>query len=295
MSPGPDTTASTPRRKRVALVIGSGGIKCAAALGLQQALDEAGIAVDMVVGCSGGALYASAAALGWDTDRTIRENERLWTREITGQRRRGALLQLLLPRWFRFTEDFALRDDRLVLERIREGFGDHAFADTRIPLYIAATDLWTGEQVVLSSGLIRDAVRASIAMPMLFRPWVLDGRHLVDGFLSDPLPVNVAVREGADIIIAMGFEANYMRKMNSLGRYVAQLSSIMTNNLLRSRFAFHSMVHHSEVIAVVPDFDRRIGVFDTSQVPYLIARGREAMAEHLPYVQRLLAGDVAAR
>lgn len=282
--------AETPEpRKRVALVIGSGGVKCAAALGLQQALQDAGIEIDMYVGCSGGTLYAAASALGWDVERATAETRRLWTREVTSRRKRGAVAQILLPRWFRFTEDFALRDDALVRERIRAAFGDKTFADTTVPFFVAATDFWTGEQVVLSSGFVRDAIRASIAIPMLFSPWVVDGRHLVDGFLSDPLPVNVAVREGADVIVAMGFEANYMRRINSLGRYAAQLSSVMTNNLLRSRFAFHSMTHHSEVIAVVPAFDRKIGVFDTSQIPYLIERGREAMNEHVPYVRRLLA------
>jgi NTE family protein len=281
--------AETPGpRKRVALVIGSGGVKCAAALGLQQALYDADIEIDMYVGCSGGTLYAAASAIGWDVERATAETHRLWTRDVTSHRKRGALAQILLPRWFRFTEDFALRDDALVLERIRAAFGDKTFADTKAPLFVAATDFWTGEQVVMSAGFLRDAIRASIAIPMLFSPWVVDGRHLVDGFLSDPLPVNVAVREGADVIVAMGFEANYMRRINSLGRYAAQLSSVMTNNLLRSRYAFHSMTHHSEVIAVVPTFDRKIGVFDTSQIPYLIECGREAMAQHIPYMRRLL-------
>lgn len=281
-------TEKSDAPKRVALVIGSGGVKCAAALGVQQALRDAGIGVDMLVGCSGGTLYAAASALGWDVARATEETLRLWTRDVTSRRKRGAFAQILLPRWFRFTEDFALRDDSLVRERIQAAFGDLTFADTKTPFYVAATDFWTGEQVVLSSGLLRDAIRASIAIPMLFSPWVVDGRHLVDGFLSDPLPVNVAVREGADVIVAIGFEANYMRRINSLGRYAAQLSSVMTNNLLRSRFAFHSMTHHSELIAVVPEFDRKVGVFDTSQIPYLINRGRETMEQHIPYVQRLL-------
>lgn len=281
-------TEKSDAPKRVALVIGSGGVKCAAALGVQQALRDAGIGVDMLVGCSGGTLYAAASALGWDVARATAETLRLWTRDVTSRRKRGAFAQILLPRWFRFTEDFALRDDSLVRERIQAAFGDLTFADTKTPFYVAATDFWTGEQVVLSSGLLRDAIRASIAIPMLFSPWVVDGRHLVDGFLSDPLPVNVAVREGADVIVAIGFEANYMRRINSLGRYAAQLSSVMTNNLLRSRFAFHSMTHHSELIAVVPEFDRKVGVFDTSQIPYLIDRGRETMEQHIPYVQRLL-------
>lgn len=275
-------------RQHVALVIGSGGVKCAAVLGLQRALVDAGIDIGMCVGCSGGTLYAAAAALGWDVDRTTRETFRLWTREVATQKRRKAIGQILLPRLFGFDEDFALRDDALVRARINAAFGDLTFADTTIPLFVAATDFWTGDQVVLSAGRIRDAVRASIAIPLLFSPWVVDGRHLVDGFLSDPLPVNVAVREGASVIIAMGFESNYQRRMNSLGRYAAQLSTVMTNNLLRSRFAFHSMAHHAEVIPVVPEFDRTIGVFDTSQIPYLIEEGRRAMERHLPYVRRLL-------
>jgi len=288
-------SASVPQRPPgVALVIGSGGVKCAAALGLQQALRDAGIGIDMYVGCSGGTLYAAASALGWDVERATAETLRLWTREVASQRRRRALGQILFPRIFGFNEDFALRDDTLIRERLRRGFGDVTFADAQTPLFVAATDFWTGEQVVVSSGLIRDAVRASIAIPMLFSPWVVDGRHLVDGFLSDPLPVNVAVREGAHVIVAMGFEANYQRRMTSLGRYAGQLSSIMTNNLLRSRFAFHSMTHHSEVIPVVPKFDRKIGVFDTSQIPYLIEQGRMEMERHLPYVRRLLASAARA-
>lgn len=285
--------SETAVQKRVAIVIGSGGVKCAAAIGMQQALVDAGIPISMYVGCSGGTLYAAAGALGWDVEHATAETARLWTRDVTSKRKRGALLQVLFPRWFRFTEDFALRDDTLVLERLRTGFGDATFADTVTPLYVAATDFWTGEQVVLSSGLIRDAVRASIAMPMVFSPWVVDGRHLVDGYLSDPLPVNVAVREGADLIVAMGFEANYQRRMSSLVRYAAQLSSVMTNNLLRSRFAFHSFTHHSEVIPIVPVFDRKVGVFDTSQIPYLIEAGRAATTEHLPYIRRLLAEGTA--
>ena len=153
------TGAASP--SRVALVIGSGGVKCAAALGLQQALLEAGIEVDMVVGCSGGSLYAAVTALGFTLEEAKAATLKLWTREVTAQRNRRALLQLLFPRAFGFSEQWGFRKDELILERLRAAFGDATFADGRIPLHLTATDFRTGEQVVLSRGACRPSARAS--------------------------------------------------------------------------------------------------------------------------------------
>jgi NTE family protein len=274
---------------RVALVIGSGGVKCAAALGLQHALAREGIGLDMVVGCSGGSMYAALAALGFSLEEAQEATLKLWTREATAKRNRRALLQMLFPRWFGFSAEWGLRDDHLVMERFRQGYGNRTFADTQIPLYVTATDFTTGEQVVLSSGPIAEAVRASIAIPFIFKPFRLNGRLLVDGFLSDPLPVNVAMREGANVIVAMGFESPNQPVIKNPWHFAFQFSSIMTNSLLKSRFAFHSAVHHAEVIPVVPVFEKRVRVFDTGKLPYVIEQGARAAEEHIPYIRRLLA------
>jgi len=280
-------------RPRVALVIGSGGVKCAAALGLQRALQDAGVALDMVVGCSGGSLYATVAALGFTLEEAQAATLKLWTRDVTAQRNRRALLQMLFPRTFGFSEEWGFRKDHLILERLRAAFGERTFADARIPLYLTATDFATGEQVVLSRGPVVPAIRASIAIPFIFAPYRVDGRLLVDGFLSDPLPINVAMREGASVIVAMGFESPYQTAVRSPARFAFQLSSIMTNNLLKSRFAFHNAAHHAEVILVVPEFEKRVRVFDTWQIPYVIDEGRRAAERHLPYIRRLLGLDAA--
>jgi len=282
-----------PRRHRLAVVIGSGGVKCAAALGLRQVLDREGIPIDMFVGCSGGSLYAATAALGFSHEEARETTLRLWTREVTSRRRRGALLQLLMPKTFGFNERFGMRDDLMILERLRQGFGTKTFADTRTRLYVAATDFRTGEQVVLSEGSIVDAVRASIAIPFVLSPWPVGDRLLVDGYLSDPLPVNIAMREGADAILAMGFESPMQSRLTSPTRFVFQISTIMTNNLLRSRYAFHSQAHHAEVIAVIPEFRDRIGVFATEKIPRIIEDGAAATEAHLPYIRRLMAGEAA--
>ena len=288
------TTETAGARGRVALVIGAGSVKCAAALGMYRLLQREGIHVHTVVGCSAGSMYASMIALGVDADTMAEMTTRLWTKEITGRADRGSLWRAAFPKLLGFTaERFGLRDDRLIMQRLREAYGEKTFADTRIPLYITATDFSNGELVVLSQGRLVDAIRASIAMPFAFRPWKLDGRLLVDGYLADPLPVGVAIREGADIIVAMGFESPYQRRVSSAGRYAFQMSSIMSNNLLKAMFAFHGVVHHSEVLAVIPQFTERVGLFDTAKLPYIMDEGERTMAEQLPYLRRLLASTAA--
>jgi NTE family protein len=276
------------QRKPVALVIGSGSVKCAAALGLHNVLIRRGIGVDMYVGCSAGSLYAAALAAGHDGDVAAGMARRLWTREVTEKRHTLSMLRAAMPRLFRFDETFGLRDDRLMLRRIEEAFGEQRIESMKTPLHITATDFANGEQVVFSSGRVVDAIRSSIAIPYIFKPWRVDGRLLIDGFMSDPLPVNVAIREGAQVIVAMGFESPYQSGMKSVGRFSFQLSSIMTNNLLKSRFAFHNLAHHAEVILIVPEFRERIRLFDTDKIPYIIEEGERAAEAQIPYIQRLL-------
>jgi NTE family protein len=274
---------------RVALVIGSGGIKCAAALGVLNVLEREGIELDMVVGCSGGSIYAIPIAMGYDSQTVAEMSYKLWTSEITGRRKLSSWLKILMPGIFGFNEEFGLVDDKLVMERLQAGFGDRTFADTKIPLYVVATDFLNGDQVVMTEGRLVDAARASIAIPYIFAPHRVGDHVLVDGYLSDPLPVGVAMREGADIIVAVGFDSPYQYRINSLMRYSFQVSTIMANNLLKSNYAFHNLAHHTEVIPIMPQFKERIKLFDTSKTPYIIEEGEKAAEEQLPYLRRLLA------
>jgi NTE family protein len=175
------------------------------------------------------------------------------------------------------------------MRRLREAFGTTRIEDMPIPLHVTATDFSNGEQVTLSSGSVVDAVRASIAMPFAFAPVRLDGKLLTDGYLADPMPVGVAVRQGADVIIAAGFEAQNQTSISSASRFAFQLNTIMSNNLLKSNFAFHSLAHHGEVIAIIPEFKEHVRLFDTSKIPYVIEVGERAAEEQLPYLRELLA------
>lgn len=274
--------------KRVAIVIGSGAVQCASALGMWKVLDREGIDVDMVVGCSGGSIYAAVMALGYDVATCERLTAELWTPKVTLKRDWRSLLGAFMPKLFGFEGSLGMVHDGPLLEALEPPFGGKDFAEAKIPLHIVATDLNNGEKVVVSEGSVRDAVRASIAIPYVWKPWKIGERMLLDGCLSDPLPVDVAIREGADVILAMGFESPYPRRIKSATRYAFQVNSVYTNNLLRANYSFHNLAHHAEIIPVLPEFDRPIRLFDTDQFPYVIEQGMRATEAQLDYLHRVL-------
>ncbi len=214
---------------------------------------------------------------------------RLWTHELTSTRDNRAILSALLPGIFGFSEHFGLRRDTRVLARLRETFGTTRIEELPVALRITATDFHTGDQIVFDEGNLVDAIRASIAIPFIFKPWPIDGRLCVDGFMSDPLPVNVAIDEGADIVVAMGFESPRQEHVASPVRFAFQLSTIMTNNLMRSRYALHHLARYSEVIPVIPQFPEHIRLFDAAKMPHIIEEGARATAAIVPRLKQMLA------
>jgi NTE family protein len=275
-----------PPRKRVAIVIGSGGVKCAAALGLWDILQREGIPIDLTVGASGGSMYAAAIALGYDAETTSKLTVNLWTADLMEGYTTN--LRAALSGEARFTERSGLINAEAVFERVHKAFGDVTFADTRTPLRIVSTDLYSGESVVHEQGRIVDAIRASIAIPLIFPP-VADGdRWLVDGAVANPLPVDVAIKHGIDVIIAMGFELPMRKRMRSYTSVASHFNSLYMNNILKSSFAFYNLAHHAEVIAMLPEFEKSIGAFDTHLFAYAIECGAHAAEQQLPYLRRLL-------
>lgn len=274
--------------KQVALVLGSGGLKCAAAMGAFKVLAREGIQVNMLVGCSGGGIYAAMMALGY-SDAEIQDITcRGWTKKNLSQYRYRPFVNQLLPQGLRSDHAFSVLDDRPFLNVMGEVLGGRTFADARIPLYLVATDMETGEKVVLEEGSVLDAVRASMSIPIFFEPWRIGGRVLADGALTDPLPIDVAIREGADVILAMGFPQPYDVNLVSLGSVANKTINTMVNHLLVSTFAFYNAVHHTEIIPIMPDFSREIALTDTHLLPHIVEEGERATEEQMPYVRRLL-------
>jgi NTE family protein len=277
---------------KVTLVIGSGGVKCAAALGVVKALADAGIGVERVVGCRPGAILSPLVAFGYSIDESKAVTMQLWTRELTGRHSTLGLLRAVAPRLFGLkAAEFGLRDDRPPLRRLTAAFSDKRIEAATLPLHLTATDFMTGELVELATGPLVEGIRASLSLPPALAPQRMGDRLLVDGYLADPLPVSVAIKHGARVIVAVGFEHPYQERVESAGRFALQLNAILANNLLRAKLAFHGAAHHAEMINIFPEFRHRAGLFGTNKLAYIIDAGEQAALQQLPYLHHLLAGD----
>ena len=273
-------------KPRIALVIGSGGIKYAAAIGMWRVLQEENISVDSVVVCSGGCLYGTLIANNTDVNEMKDWSKKLWTSDV--MRGYTANLKASKDGTLRFNERSGLVDDSVMNNNLREIYGSMSFSDLQFPLKVVTTDMLSGEKVILSEGSFFDAIRASIAILTIFPPWEVDGRLLIDGSASNPLPIDVAIQDGADIIIAVGFSLDYRTRLRSMTAVQEHLNSIYMNNILTSTYAFYNLAHHAEIFPIIPEFDGAISMFDVDKIPDVVKRGEQATRAQLPHIKQLL-------
>ena len=265
------------------LVLGSGGVKSIAGLGVMQVLEEEGLQPAAVTGCSAGAIFGAVIAAGYPAKRGIEMARDLWSRDITSRKRHRAMLEVALPRLAGFDDRFALRDDSLICQRLQIAFGSTRIEDLPTPLRVQTTCATTGAPVVLQRGPLTQALRASVALPFLFAPQRIDGHLLVDGSLSDPLPVDATTP--GHVSLALGFRVPFPRNANSASRLATRVTAALSNNLLDARLASSDA---SRLVMMLPELPRRIGLFDTEAMPELIDIGRQAARAALPRLRLLL-------
>lgn len=171
----------TPRKPKVGLVLGGGGAKGAAHIGVIRYLESQNIKVDYVAGTSMGAVIGSLYSAGYSVD----DIERM----------------ILSQKWVDIINGDKMEQE---LEYYFRSVGCNTFADTRIPFRCVATDT-RGQltEVVLQSGDLSKAVRASMSLPLVYRKISINGMQLIDGGLMNNLPVDVARQMGADVVIAV--------------------------------------------------------------------------------------------
>ncbi|MCE2943607.1 MAG: patatin-like phospholipase family protein [Lysobacteraceae bacterium] len=179
--------------KRVALVLGAGGARGLAHIGVIEALLERGYDISAVAGSSMGALVGGIHAAG------KLDAYRDWVERLV----RNDVLRLLDVT---FGAPGFIRGER-VIATLRELVGDHAIESLPIPFVAVATDLATQREVWFQRGPLFDAIRASIAIPMVFTPHEVDGRELVDGGLLAPLPVAATRGFHCDLVVAVDLNA----------------------------------------------------------------------------------------
>jgi NTE family protein len=180
----------TSSRPRIGLALGSGAARGLAHIGVLKVLEEAKIPIDIIAGTSMGAFIGAMYAAGVPVDHM--ENAAL---EIDW-RSMARLLDPVLP-------TSGLTDSRRLVSFIAELLPARDFADLNRPLAITATDINTGEAVIIKQGDLLEALRAGLAFPGIFSPVRFGQRFLVDGGLCKPIPTDVARQLGADKVIGV--------------------------------------------------------------------------------------------
>jgi len=175
--------------KKVGLALGSGSSRGWAHIGVLEALEEHHIPVHYLAGSSIGA-YVAAIYAGGGLDSLKQFALSMdWRKVLT-------YVDVVFPK-------SGFLDGKKVAELYRMHTSSETFSDLDIPLVIVATDLNTGEQVLLDSGNLVEAIRASISVPGILTPYRYKDRWLVDGGLVEPTPVQVVRNMGADVVIAV--------------------------------------------------------------------------------------------
>lgn len=179
----------------IGVALGSGVARGWAHLGVLRALDRLGLVPDIVVGSSIGALVGGFYLSGH------MDALEKWARAMT---------KLRMLRYLSFSGGM-ISGDRLFNEAERY-LGDMDISELKAPYVAVATDLWTGHEVWLRKGRLVDAMRASLSLPAVFKPVRFNGRWLIDGALTNPVPVSVCRALGAQMVISVNLNADIMGK-----------------------------------------------------------------------------------
>lgn len=186
-APAPDA----PSQPTVALALGAGGAKGLAHIGAIEELERQGYRVTAIAGSSMGALIGGIYAMG------KLPVYRDWVCTLA----RFDVLRLV-----DWTFRGGLIKGEKIIETLRELIGDARIEDLPLAYTAVATDIDREREVWLTRGQLFDAIRASIAIPTIFRPHMLDGRRLVDGALLNPVPMTPLIRERADYLLAVSLD-----------------------------------------------------------------------------------------
>ncbi|MEM0909331.1 MAG: patatin-like phospholipase RssA [Pseudomonadota bacterium] len=194
---------------KIGLALGAGAARGWAHIGIIKALEQLGVKIDVVSGCSIGA-YVGGAFI---SDKLNELEE--WAFSLTEWQ-----VFTLLGIGFRRG---GLANGQKVFEKHREEFCVPSFEDAEKQFTVVATDLYSGKEVIFNKGMINQAIKASCAIPALFRPIEHDGRWLIDGAVVNPVPVNQCRNMGADFVIAVNLSGDFRPQM--IDRFESELEN----------------------------------------------------------------------
>ncbi len=250
----------------IALVLGSGGARGYAHIGVIEVLEQHGIRPDFIVGTSAGSIVGSVYASG----KTAAE-----LREIALQLKANDIrdVDLSLKGFF---------NGQKVEDYINQQVRGMPLQQLKIPMYVVATELKNGKQTVFNYGNTGQAVRASVSIPSMFKPTKIGEIESVDGGLVSPVPVQVARDLGADIVIAVDILAQpvHTETSNVWGLFNQNI------NIMQGRLAATEL--KSADIVIQPDLREKAHIFDVKGREITIQAGVDAAQAKLADVQAVI-------
>ena len=230
--------------KDVALVLSSGGARGLAHIGAIEELEAQGYRITSIAGCSMGALIGGVYAVG-----KLKEF-REWMKTID----RKKMLELT---------DFSpglnhIAKGSRIIEAIMDFVPDVMIEDLPIPYCAVATDMKAGREVVFSRGSLFDAIRASISLPSFYEPIHREGMILIDGGVTNPIPMNRIVRHEGDIVIGVDVSGHDYKKQSEIQQELAEkrkrsksLSQQILNKLIPNNLEFNHYTLLSRVSSIM--------------------------------------------
>lgn len=246
-------------RPIVALVLGSGGARGYAHIGVIQVLEQQGIHPDFIVGTSAGSIVGSIYASG----KTANELRDI-ALNMKAQDVRDVKLDIK-----------GFFDGKKVENYVNQQVNNTPLELLKTPMYVVATELKEGKKVVFNYGNTGQAVRASVSIPSMFVPTKIGADEYVDGGLVSPVPVDVARDLGADIIIAVDILAQPMHtETSNVWGLFNQNINIMQNHLAREE------LKHADIV-IQPDLREKAHIFDVRGREMTMQAGAEATFNQL--------------
>ena len=193
-------TLPSGKRPKIGLVLGGGGARGLAHIGVLKVLHREGVPIDLVVGTSVGALIGALYCSGLPVEQIQKMGEEIGWDRLTNISS-AALVKLLVAQ--------SLLSNKNLEQYLLKHIGHKQFSHMTTPFICIATDIQTGERIIFREGSVIQAVRASSTVPGLFKPVEYRHRFLVDGGLVDNIPTDIARLVGMDIVIAVSVEGSF--------------------------------------------------------------------------------------
>ena len=276
---------SPARAQKIGLVLGGGGAKGGAEVGVLKVLEEAGIRPDYIVGTSIGSIVGGLYAAGY----TASELEEMFSQQ--------EWLSLLTDRRADLSgEPFkVLKGVTYIIDSMLSAKGCVEFDCLPSPFRCVAASMRNAEEVVLSRGTLPKAIRASMAIPGIFKPVEIDGEKLVDGGMMNNLPVDVCREMGADIIIAVDLQQEKPQNRKSQeGNFITSLADIVglgpIANWVLTRPDITKYNENRQRCDIyinppLPDYDA--SSFGNESMVRMIAVGEQSARSQLPDLRKL--------